>query len=456
MKKLMILLMIIISVFVFSDVQINGNLETSWTYTLESSPAQFYYNGLKLDLYIKPNNSNFSGELNLNKGSDDKYYITDGIFEFKFDSNNFKTFWKKKSVNTTDWINAFNNEKIGAVNGVEYTLDLPLIHIDNYLVKKDGGSSSLFISHIRGIPLGNFYYSYIYSREFYTKYIYSDWRLFDFNLNLVNNQMFGEFGYSYDKGENYLDNNYLIFLGNKVNFGNIHNSLYIKYLASGYNNDYLPDSFSKSIRNEFNFDKLGITLEGNYQDDNFSNFSLDYLKSYFSLNNYNYVYIGIPFENNKYNFTDLEFSINYPLNIPLLGNVNISFYKYGLEDDWKNIKRYKPFSISSNINGNVLGYYYNLSYIFGNNEVNIENSTVYNGGFSEVFYGTLSKSFGNLNLFWKGMYIYGVIERYKTMYAEAKYTGFSNVELLLSLGDGNFGASKEFKKQFSLTVRTGF
>ncbi|WGS64050.1 hypothetical protein [Marinitoga aeolica] len=458
MKKIFLFLILLISIFVFSDIQINGNLETSWTYTLESSPAQFYYNGLKLDLYVKPNDSNFSGELNLNKGNDDKYYITDGEFNFKFDTSQVKTLWKKKSVNTTDWINAFNNEKIGTVDGIIYSFDLPILHAENYLVKKDGGSSSIFISHIRGIPLGNFYYSYIYSREFFTKYIYSDWRLFDFNLNLGNNQLFGEFGYSYDKGENYLDNNYLIFAGNKMNLGKIQNSLYIKYLSSGYKKDYLPDSFSQNIRDEFNIDKLGITLEGDYhfKDDNFSNFSLDYLKSYFSLNNYNYVYIGMPFENNKYNIDNIEFSVNVPLNLPVIGNANFSVYKYGLEDNWKNIKKYKSFSISSNVNGNMFGYYYNLSYIFGNNAVNIENSTVYSGGFSEVLYGTLSKSFGNLNIFGKGMYIYGVIERYKTMYLEAKYTGFSNMELLLSLGDGNFGASKEFKKQLSLTVKTGF
>ncbi|KAF2956584.1 hypothetical protein [Marinitoga sp. 38H-ov] len=451
MKKIYIIFLLLSSIIVFSDVQINGNLESSWTYTLESSPAQFYYNGLKLDLYIKPNDSNFSGELNLNKGSDDKYYITDGEFEFKFDSNIFRTLLKKKSVNTTDWLNAFNNEKIGAVNGFIFKVDLPIFRAENFLVKKDDSSSSLFISHLRGIPLGNFYYSYIYSREYFTKYIYYDWRLFDFNLNLDNTQFFGEFGYSYDKGEKYLDNNYLVFLGNRIIFNNINNAFYLKYLSFGYKKDYLPDSFSNSIRNELNIGNLNITLEGYY---NFPGFSLEYLKSYLFLNNYNYLYIGVPFESNKYDLYDSEIFLNIPLKI--LGNVNISIYKHGLEDNWMNIKKFREFSISSNINGNIFGYYYNLSYIFGNNAVNIENSTVYNGGFSEVLYGTLSKSFGNFNFFGKGMYIYGVIERYKTLYLETKYTGFSNMELLLSLGDGNFGASKEFKKQISLTVRTGF
>ncbi|WP_129408718.1 hypothetical protein [Marinitoga lauensis] len=127
-----------------------------------------------------------------------------------------------------------------------------------------------------------------------------------------------------------------------------------------------------------------------------------------------------------------------------------------MEDNWSDIKKYNDFSISANLKGDLSGYYYDLTYIFGNKNVDLENSNVYSGGFSEVLYGSLSKSFGDLNIFGKGMYIYGVVERYKTIYLEAKYTGFSNIEMIIGLGDGNFGASKGFKKQISLTVKTGF
>ncbi|NUV00091.1 hypothetical protein XO12_08320 [Marinitoga sp. 1154] len=460
MKKIIVLIFLLLAIMGLSNTQINGNFETSWTYTMESSPAQFYENGLKLDLYIKPDGSDFSGSLNLNKGDDDKYYITDGEFDFKFGSNLFKTLWKKKSVNTTDWINAFNNEKIGAVDGLVLKYDLPIGNTENFLFKKDGGSSSFFISHIRGIPLGNFYYSFIYSKEYYTKYNYINWRFYDYNLNLGKTQFFGEFGYSYDKDKFYLEDNYLLFWGNRVNLGRISNAIFLKYLAPAFNKTYLPDSFYNNIRNELTLNKVGINFDFDYYFKNnkisVENFSLSQLKGYFNYNNYNYLYIGIPVVNDKYNLNDLEWTINLPFDLPLFGKLNLSVYKKGIEDDWTNIKKYGDFSFSSNLKGNLLGYYYDISYIFGNRDVNIENSTVYGGGFSEVLYGTLSKSFGNLNLFGKGMYIYGVIERYKTMYLEAKYTGFSNMELLLGIGDGNFGASKEFKKQLSLTVKTGF
>ncbi|WP_129408717.1 hypothetical protein [Marinitoga lauensis] len=333
MNKYFTLIILIIAVVGMSYVNVNGYLETSWTYTFDSTPAQFYYNGLKLDLYIKPEDSNFSGSLNLNKGNDNKYYVTDGEFDFKFKDNLLKTFWKRKEVNTTDWINAFNNEKIGAVNGLMMDSNFSFAQIQNYLFKKDGGTSSFYISHIRGMPFGDFYYSFIYAKEYLAKYNYTDWRLFDFNLDLNNTQFFGEFGYSYDKGEFYLEDNYLIFLGNRINLNDLSNAIFFKYISSNYNRIYLPDSFVNNIRNELSLNKWNINMDFDYYfKDNkisFNNFSLKYLKGYLNYNNYNYLYLGIPVE--EYNVKDVEGSINFPLYIPKIGNVNFSFYKKG----WK-------------------------------------------------------------------------------------------------------------------------
>lgn len=458
MKKYLTLFISLISTIILANTSFNGNMGTSWIYTFESNPSHFYFNGLKLDLYIKPEDNGFSGDLNLNKSDDDKYYVTDGEFNFRFDSNTFKTLWKKKSVNTGDWINAFNNEKVGAVNGFKLELNTSLFQAQNYLVKKDEDFSSIFLSYIRGIPLGNLYYSFLYTREYLTKYNYTDWRLFDFSVESYNTQFFGEFGYSYEKGDFYLEDNYLAFLGYRINLNNLSNKIFFKYVAPNYNKKYLPDSFVNNIRNELYINKWGFDMDYDYffKDNKISinNFSLKYLKGYLNYDNYNFFYLGIPVE--EYNIKNIELSINIPFDIHKVGDLNFSFYKKGLEDDFSNIKNYNDFSISANLKGDLLGYYYDLIYIFGNKDVNIENSTIYSGGFSEVLYGSLSKSFGDFNLYGKGMYIYGVVERYKTMYLEAKYTGFQNMEMILGLGDGNFGASKELKKQISITVKTGF
>ncbi|AEX85742.1 hypothetical protein XO10_06600 [Marinitoga sp. 1135] len=457
MKKIMIYILLIIPLIAFSQVGINANVESSWTYDFEASPTQFYWNGMKFDIYLKPDSTNFFGSFNLNRGDDNNYYVTDGEFEFKFDSNKITTFWKKKSVNTTDWINAFNNEKIGAVNGLKANFDISLFSLETYLVKRESENSSLFISQIRGIPFGQLYYSYIYGREFYTKYIYTDWRMFDFNFTQDNFQLLGEFGYSYEKGVFYLEDNYFIFLGNRLNYKDFETAVYLKYLSPEFDKKYLPDSFKQNVYGEVKVKNIGVSSEVNYSfEDNtlsFDKFSIDYIKNYLKINDFNYLYVGLA---KNFDLNKSEIALNLPFHFNNMFDLTVSGYKKGMEDNWSNIKKYSDFAISANMKGNFMNTYYNLLYIFGNKNVEIEDSVVYSGGFSEVLYGSVSRGFGDVNFFIKGMYIYGAIERYKTLYAEAKYTGFSNSEIILSLGDGNFGASKNFSKRISLTVKTGF
>lgn len=71
----------------------------------------------------------------------------------------------------------------------------------------------------------------------------------------------------------------------------------------------------------------------------------------------------------------------------------------------------------------------------------------------EIFYGEIGKSFGNISLFGKYQKIIGYYEEKDFFYSEVKFTGFSNSEVRLHIGNGDFYGNNPFKPSGGIYFR---
>lgn len=88
------------------------------------------------------------------------------------------------------------------------------------------------------------------------------------------------------------------------------------------------------------------------------------------------------------------------------------------------------FKLGSRIS--FLDFNSNLGYAFGKPIHSLVNTL------GELFYVDMSKNFGNISLFAKYQKIIGYYEEKDFFYSEIKFTGFSNGEVTLRIGDGDF------------------
>ncbi|MBO8161835.1 MAG: hypothetical protein H0Z24_09415 [Thermosipho sp. (in: Bacteria)] len=144
------------------------------------------------------------------------------------------------------------------------------------------------------------------------------------------------------------------------------------------------------------------------------------------------------------NFKELsEIGINLDFSKFSASISKTGFNEFGLTPDL-----WGQFNITINYPYNLFGFNGKISYSFGNPAHN----TV--GTLGEVYYLELLRSFGNLSFFAKFQRIVGVYEIRNTMYAEVKLSGFSNGEVKLTIGNGDFYNVNTFKKIISLEFNT--
>ncbi|SHH56841.1 hypothetical protein [Thermosipho atlanticus] len=156
------------------------------------------------------------------------------------------------------------------------------------------------------------------------------------------------------------------------------------------------------------------------------------------------VWTNIKSDENGLNFQDLS-EIGFNMNF---SNFSASFSKIGFNDFGLTPEQWGKFNFTINSSFKLFGFNGKVSYSFGNPAHN----TI--GTLGEVYYLELSKTFGNLSIFSKFQRIVGVYEIRNTLYAELKLTGFSNGEVKLSIGNGDFYNVNTFKEIVSLEFNT--
>ncbi|MBB6062712.1 hypothetical protein HNP65_001164 [Thermosipho japonicus] len=127
---------------------------------------------------------------------------------------------------------------------------------------------------------------------------------------------------------------------------------------------------------------------------------------------------------------------------------SISFSKDGFDEFGLTPDKWGDFNVSVNVPFNLFDINGKLSYSFGKPAHN----TV--GTLGEVYYLELSKRIGMFNLFGKIQRINGVYEKRATAYFELKSNAFSNGELKIMVGNGDFYNVNTFKKIVSVEFNT--
>ncbi|APT73016.1 hypothetical protein BG95_03590 [Thermosipho sp. 1063] len=156
------------------------------------------------------------------------------------------------------------------------------------------------------------------------------------------------------------------------------------------------------------------------------------------------VWGNIKSDENGKNFESLsEVGLNFNVSKFSVSLSKIGFDSIGLTPDL-----WEKFSFTLKYDYSLFDFNGKISYSFGKPAHN----TI--GTLGEVYYIEISKTFGNISFFGKAQRIVGVYEIRNTVYAEMKITGFSNGEVKLSIGNGDFYNVNNFKKVVSLEFNT--
>ncbi|MFN6992407.1 MAG: hypothetical protein ACK4MM_06780, partial [Fervidobacterium sp.] len=132
--------------------------------------------------------------------------------------------------------------------------------------------------------------------------------------------------------------------------------------------------------------------------------------------------------NDFLNNTEIGLDISTKINT---GSLYLNLKKYG----FSNISGLMPnewgeFQIKVGTNFSLFDFSTRLEYLFGKPIHNSVNTI------GELFYGELGKAFGNISFFVKYQKIIGYYEEKDFLYSELKFTGFSNGEVALRVGNG--------------------
>lgn len=122
------------------------------------------------------------------------------------------------------------------------------------------------------------------------------------------------------------------------------------------------------------------------------------------------------------------------------GTVYLNLKKNG----FSNISGYMPnewgeFLIKIGVNFSLFDFNTRLEYLFGK-PVHTSVNTI-----GEIYYAELGRSFGNVSFFGKYQKIIGYYEEKDFFFSELKFTGFSNGEVALRVGNGDFSGNNPFR-----------
>lgn len=152
-----------------------------------------------------------------------------------------------------------------------------------------------------------------------------------------------------------------------------------------------------------------------------------------SFNIYLDTYFG--FENPSKNFMD-NTTVGLDVNF---GQMYLNLKKIGLSDvnglmptDWG------KFYISAGTQFSIFDFSTRIGYAFGKPIHNSVNTI------GELLYGEAGRTFGNISLFAKYQKIIGYYEEKDFFYSEVKFTGFSNGEVAIRIGNGDFNGNNPF------------
>ena len=454
-KKLFLILIIVLSITLFfGSVDLGGSVEFNLNYEFpEEEESSFYNNFNKADLYFKFFGDGLRGEFNLNKDSDDKLWVSSSEFTFNLNNADLTTYWNRKSISTDDWLKIVNNEKVGAVSGVKVFSDLNEFgKLNFYAVDRNGYLFNLM--HYRFPDLAGLNGSIIYLKDYKDMDTrkYNQLMGFDFDIGTFETfKPYGEVALSFQQDiytASYdIKDNYLIFGGIRGELGEFSYNFNTTYIADDFNKEYSPDSLSENIYLETSYKNVRLTnkLELDFGEDIY----IDRLRTNLYVNNFE-LYVSPDFDGSfsDFNIDGSEMSVTYShdLSIPFFTWYKISVYKQGTEDDWTDIRHYKPFRIYLEGNYKALGFSGNMKYIFGNPV-----SDEFFQAFGELYYIDISRNFNQFSVMGKLQYIQGIVEKRFTAYAEVGYN-LPNGNIKFYVGDGDFENSLQFKRQIGVTT----
>ncbi|HPZ29768.1 MAG TPA: hypothetical protein PKU73_08680 [Defluviitoga sp.] len=454
-KKLLLISLIVFSVTLFfGSVDLGGSVEFNLNYEFPEEETTFVNNFNKADLYFKFFGDGLRGEFNLNKDSyDNKLRVSSSEFTFNLNNVDLTTYWNRKSVSTDDWLKIVNNEKVGEINGIKVYSDLDKFgKLNFYAVDKNGYFFNLL--HYRLPEFAKINTSILYLKDYKNMRTpkYNELMGFDFDIGIFEAiKPYGEVVFSYQQdireASYNIDNNYLLFGGVRGKVGDFSYNFNTTYIADKFYKGYSPDSLEENIFLDTSYKNVRLTnkLELDFGEDNY----IDRLRTNLYINNFE-LYVSPDFEGSfsDFNLDGSEMSVTYShnLSIPFFTWYKISLYKQGWEDDWTDIKHYKPFRIYLEGNYKALGFSGNMKYIFGNPV-----SDEFFQAFGELYYIDVSRNFNKFSVMGKLQYIQGIVEKRFTAYAEVGYN-LPNGNIKFYVGDGDFENTLQFKKQIGVTT----
>ncbi|CEP78177.1 hypothetical protein [Defluviitoga tunisiensis] len=454
-KKLFLILIIVLSITLFfGSVDLGGSVEFNLNYEFpEEEESSFYNNFNKADLYFKFFGDGLRGEFNLNKASDDKLWVSSSKFTFNLNHIDLTTYWNRKSVSTDDWLKIVNNEKVGAVNGVKVYSDLDKFgKLNFYAADRNGYLFNLL--HYRFADLAGINSSVLYLKDYkdMSKRTYNELMGFDFDIGSFDAfKPYGEVVVSFQQDiytASYdVSDNYLLFGGVRGKVGDFSYNFNTTYIADDFNKSYSPDSLAENIFLETAYKNVRLTnkLELEFGEENY----IDRLRTNLYINNFE-LYVSPDFDGSfsDFNIDGSEMSVTYShdLSIPFFTWYKVSLYKQGPEDDWKDIKHYKPFRVYLEGNYKALGFSGNMKYIFGNPV-----SDEFFQALGELYYIDISRNINQFSVMGKLQFIQGIVEKRFTAYAEVGYN-LPNGNIKFYVGDGDFENTLQFKKQIGVTT----
>lgn len=451
MKKLIcIYISVIITAAIFS-VNINGNIEYNYNINFNEDIFNFDYTSSVSESVLKFSfgTDYFNSDMTFKNDGNNVYNMYDGEFLIKNTDYRLTGFYNRKMINTNDWLKIINDEKIGAVSGLRTDYDFFGGKMTNFFVKRN---NFLTMNYYKMKELFGIYSSFIYLKENNdAEKKYREIAAFDFSAETFRNiKPYGEFAlYSYES--DYLNRNWNIserlmyLLGIKGNIGKTPYNISLFSKGNDFPVDYSPDVLlSNNIYTEIN--------PGNYTLKNIlytkNGFSPEKIYSEINLKDSYAVSVNIyPGENILYN-TDLYFSYKIPYSSATVENIKIGAYKKGIEDDYSDIKKYKPFNIFAEFNFNLFNGDFRYYYKFGN-PVNEFFTTL-----GEQFYAEYKKQIGKVYTLTKVQYYKGALNDNLNFYTEAVIP-YGSTNIKLYIGNNNFEILN-FTRQIGLTVYTGF